>query len=164
MAGLHGTASAQQSVGAPLRLGPPGAPSPAIPSAPPAATPESETIQRLPPLPARPADADPSARPIPAPARPVEAESAPRIPPLPPWPPRPIETRPPDARGAETRPSTDSVEIAPLAAVDPDNLGVRAAAGDPFTPELWARTPRDVATVLLQRLPGPLSSGSLRDL
>ncbi|MBI3517243.1 MAG: hypothetical protein HY060_24685 [Proteobacteria bacterium] len=149
IAGLLGAAGAQQPVGAPLRLGPPGAPPP------PAASPESETIQRLPPLPARPADADPSA--------------LPRIPPLPAWPSRPIETRPPDARQTETRPadarpSTESVEIAPLATIDPDNLGTRAAAGDPFVPELWARTPRDVATVLLQRLPGALASPALRDL
>ena len=61
-------------------------------------------------------------------------------------------------------PASESVEVAPLAAIDPDNLGVRAAAGDRFSPDLWARTPRDVATVLLQRLPGALASASLRDL
>ena len=61
-------------------------------------------------------------------------------------------------------PVAQSVEVAPLAAIDPDNLGVRGPPGDAFSPELWARTPRDVATVLLQRLPGAVGSPSLRDL
>jgi hypothetical protein len=118
---LAAPALAQQPVGAPLRLGPPGGAPPPAPERPaPATTPaEPDTIQRLPPLP---------------------------------------------PRSSEPRPASDSVEIAPLAAIDPDNLGVRAAAGDPFTQELWTRTPRDVATVLLQRLPGALASASLRDL
>jgi hypothetical protein len=58
----------------------------------------------------------------------------------------------------------DAVEVAPLGAVDPDTLGSRAPSGDAFAPTLWARTPRDVATVLLQRLPGAPTSAALRDL
>jgi hypothetical protein len=99
------------AVGAPLRLGPPGATSSVVPSTtPPAAT--------------QPGTA----------------------------------ARPPTSAGGDT------VEITPLGKVDPDMLGSRSAAGDSFSPDLWARTPRDVATVLLQRLPGALASPALRDL
>jgi hypothetical protein len=146
MAGaLAGAARAQQPLGAPLRLGPPGA----LP--PPGATTPEPDVQRLPPLPARPGE--PGMAP-PPPVRPVETD------PLRP----PALLVPPPVRPAEARPGGDSVEIAPLAAIDPDNLGVRAPAGDPFAPELWARTPRDVASVLLSRLPGALASPALRDL
>jgi len=62
------------------------------------------------------------------------------------------------------KPGADSVEIAPLGTIDPDMLGTSGPAGDPFTQELWRRTPRDVATVLLQRLPGAVGSAALRDL
>ena len=70
--------------------------------------------------------------------------------------------------GAAVRPPApaggDTVEITPLGKVDPDMLGSRSAAGDSLSPDLWARTPRDVATVLLQRLPGALAAPALRDL
>ena len=73
-----------------------------------------------------------------------------------------LPRQPPPA--PETRPGGDSVEVAPLGAVAPDTLGSRAPPGDAFAPTLWARSPRDVATVLLQRLPGTLTSPALRDL
>ncbi|MBV8169937.1 MAG: hypothetical protein JO021_24335 [Alphaproteobacteria bacterium] len=101
-------------VGAPLRLGPPGA---------------------QPPIPQPPAAAPPAGG--------IGLDGGPR--------------------GASQRPG-DSVEIAPLAAADPDGLGVRVPTGEPLTPELWNRTPRDIATVLLQRLPAGLASPTLREL